>query len=1358
MGKYSIGLDIGTNSVGWAVIDNETNKVVTKKRNYENEKGELKKKKVSLWGSRLFDEASTAEDRRLKRNQRRRYVRRRNRIKLLRSLFNEEINKVDKDFFKKLDESFYKENDIDNKKYKLTDSDKEFIKNYQKKYKTIYHLRYDLMNNNKKFDIRLVYLAIHHIIKYRGNFNYNGKASSFKVDEIKTDNDLKLILKNFKENTDNDLNYDYEDTSFIEKINACFNIKNKKEKNAKIKTILLETCDKQFSTEFANVLSGYKFNITKLFNLDSNEIKISFEDSAIDEEIENTSAILNDNIEILYSLYSLYNKISLKNIFGNYDAKSLSDLKIKIYNIHKVNLKTLKNIFKENKKSFDKLFFSKDCAYVRYVKNNIEYSDFIKEIKKEYSNLSNEGKNKLDEIGEKLDNPDFLPRVTSKQNGQYPYQLNEVELIKIIENQSKYYPFLADKINDTYKIVKILEFKIPYYVGPLNNSTNNKNVKNDNAWLIKNTGMEKISVNPFNFDEVVNKDKTAEKFIKKMISHCTYLPEEDALPNNSIIYCKFKVLNELKQISFNDGVKSTKLDVETVNNIYNNLFLKEKNITKNKFEKFLKNNNIINDIDYKIEGFSSDKGFANSMSSYIDFFGNDGIFNNTNYKIKEAEEIIEWVTIFEDKDILKDKLKKEFNNLDENKINKIIKLNYKGWGNLSLKLINGIKSNIESSNSNKTILELMQTTKENFMQILNNKQYKFLEQIDEINSNNLTKEIDYSIVSELATSPANKRGIWQALKIVKELVDYLGEDNLDSIYLEMARGDEEKNRTTRRKNRLEKFIEENKELFGEENYKKLKDELKDLDEKEITQRIYLYFIQGGKSLYSQRPINLIDIGNKDLYEIDHIIPQSLIKDDSLDNKALVYREENQKKGGSFVLPSQYRNYANIIWWSKLKDAKLISPKKFKSLTRDYLDEKTLEGFINRQIVETRQISIHVANILKNIYGAKKNISFINAGLSHDYRECFELYKYRNLNDYHHAKDAYLAAVLGRYKDKLLGTNDVKIAKISKKILENYKSDDKKIDYSKLNYGFIINNLINATDYETGEIKNEELNELNNTIHNQMYNNDVFVTRKTEIKTGNLFNETKYGAKDKKGSIKLKDNLSLEYGGYSSLNPSYICLVKYESKGEYTQRLVGMPIMYIDTSREKQIKYLKKLLKTEKLEIIKDKIPFNIVLNWDGQICSIVGATDKVEVCNAKEFKFKSNLEYKWRYSLNRLFNKKKQIDDETYSKNLSEIIIYVYKKIEKEYKLYNNLLDDLKRYLCIDDLDNLSFELKENILNEIFNLLHCNSKNANFKFLDKYYPNYKKSSAFGKKNKRIIMNARIINQSVTGIKESYYEF
>ena len=84
-GDYYIGIDAGTNSVGWAVTD-EKYKII-------------KKNGKALWGARLFDDAETAEKRRNARSARRRNNRKKYRQSLLRDLFKDEIVKVDPAFF-----------------------------------------------------------------------------------------------------------------------------------------------------------------------------------------------------------------------------------------------------------------------------------------------------------------------------------------------------------------------------------------------------------------------------------------------------------------------------------------------------------------------------------------------------------------------------------------------------------------------------------------------------------------------------------------------------------------------------------------------------------------------------------------------------------------------------------------------------------------------------------------------------------------------------------------------------------------------------------------------------------------------------------------------------------------------------------------------------------------------------------------------------------------------------------------------------------------------------------------------------------------------------------------------------------
>ncbi len=135
-------------------------------------------------GVRLFDPAQTAAARRFARTNRRRLERRRQRILLLQEIFAPEIVKIDPAFFQRLNDSFFlpedKEEDQTNTLF--NDPPDYSDKDYHQQYPTIYHLRYDLMNNPARHDVRLVYLALAHILKTRGHFLYSD-TGEFKLGE-----------------------------------------------------------------------------------------------------------------------------------------------------------------------------------------------------------------------------------------------------------------------------------------------------------------------------------------------------------------------------------------------------------------------------------------------------------------------------------------------------------------------------------------------------------------------------------------------------------------------------------------------------------------------------------------------------------------------------------------------------------------------------------------------------------------------------------------------------------------------------------------------------------------------------------------------------------------------------------------------------------------------------------------------------------------------------------------------------------------------------------------------------------------------------------------------------------------------
>ena len=177
MKKFYIGTDIGTNSVGVACTDEDYNL--------------LRAKGKDCWAVRLFDEAETAEKRRTYRTNRRRLDRRKQRIKFLQELFSPFI--TDETFFIRLNNSQFLPEDKD----ALLFGDKNNLfsgeyddKRFHEEFPTIYHLREALINGCD-YDLRLYYLAIHHIVKYRGHFLFEGSLEEAR--------DLSRLLKELNE-------------------------------------------------------------------------------------------------------------------------------------------------------------------------------------------------------------------------------------------------------------------------------------------------------------------------------------------------------------------------------------------------------------------------------------------------------------------------------------------------------------------------------------------------------------------------------------------------------------------------------------------------------------------------------------------------------------------------------------------------------------------------------------------------------------------------------------------------------------------------------------------------------------------------------------------------------------------------------------------------------------------------------------------------------------------------------------------------------------------------------------------------------------------------------------------------------
>ena len=1174
---YSIGLDIGTNSVGWAVI---------------NEGFDLRKyKHQNMWGAHLFDEAQKAATRRSFRSSRRRLARRKRRITLLQQLFDDEIQKIDPHFYLRLSESMLHLGDKNSAlelDANILFADHSFTdKSYREKYPTIYHLRSDLFHNSKKQDIRLVYLALHHIIKYRGNFLVEGGVYN--------------VISSFdNQNLQKFMDFIGADESIAKKVKAILldrSLSRSVRKSDIIKLLQPTPDNKKIVSEAVGAVIGLKWNANKLFEDDSLEAKGEFSNKNYEEQRDEIAAAIGDDrYELVETLESVYQWT----VFSQFIRKDscLSDIMIEKYDAYRQDLSDLKALFHESLPKKYKTFFHGDAAeFELYNNHKRNLDDLYKSIKKQLGEIAKDNPRyqrfeKRAELGE------FLARQRIRDNGAIPHQIHQYELEKIIDNQAQYYPFLAQNRD---KIISIFTFKLPYYIGPLKAGGNF-------AWSVKK---KDGVIYPWNFDEMIDDEASAEKFIDRMRNHCTYLPDEEVLPKNSLLYQEYEVRNELKNVTVN----GERLSSDIQNRIVDELFTKESSVTYKKLIKYLYDNQIYNTDSLVISGTAKEKSFASSRKSYIDFTQKVGA-SITPKNQQAIEEIVKWITLFEDKKILAKKLQKHSGIFNENQLRTILKLNYSGWGRLSRKLLDGITAHTPYGEL--TVIETMRRCSDNFMQIIQSDQYEFKKIIDDILSLDQRMEITYNDIKNLAGSPGIKRALWRSVKIIDEIVDIIGyEPKLISI--EMARNEDEKVRTKSRYSQLEKMY---KDLYGKEyNNSDIKSQLADYKDKLDRKKYYLYFLQNSKCAYTGEPLD-IENDLKDC-EIDHILPRSLTKDDSLDNTVLVLRKENQQKLDDYPISPDIQNHMRPIWMS-LKNAKLMSQLKFQRLTsQKQLSEDRIAGFVNRQLVETRQITKHLARILTEKYhDSSTEVFTIRAGMSSEYRHIHDLPKCREVNDLHHAKDAYLAAVLAQYVK-------IRYPKLDKTFIYGEYNKFKSSKQNTTDRGsFILSSMkYDFTNTETGEIIWQGKT-THDVIDRTMHYNDCLITRKTEIGDNQFYKQTIYSTNstNPKPAIPRKANLPVnKYGGYSGENAAHFMVIRYRKKGTLVNEIISIPtqIYTLDKTKSGAIdEYIRN--NYNQAAILLPKIPINQKIEYEGNEQFIVGSK---EVANAKQLKLPYDIEY-----------------------------------------------------------------------------------------------------------------------------------
>ncbi len=1043
--KLFIGLDVGTDSVGWAVTDEDYNLYRIKGK--------------TAWGARIFDAAESAAGRRQTRVARRRLQRRKRRVLWLEQIFAEEMAKTDPSFFIRLHHSALHNED----KPKEAQSQcpifptKKQEKEFYKRYPTIWHLRYALVSNDDQAysDIRLLYLAIHHIIKYRGNFLREGNVDvkQFQLEDLDHLNDY------FKKLTNEDgQEFILLDKQKFKDFQAAFESDENKITRKKALLSLLNVTSKDpffpLADMFCTMATGSPYDTKKLGeNYESK--KMSFADGKFDDNLPAYEKILGDHTELLLLAKALYDYRELKFILRN--RLWLSEAFADIYESHKADLAALKDIVRTIDEAKAKNLFTtifedpsnkNNYAALVHVRTNEkrdgstlkEFYKLVKEsIEPNVDVLSEAQQKEWANAKAKMDEESYLRTIAERSTSLIPMQLHEKELIAILQNaKARGMEFFA---KNEQKILELFRFKIPYYYGPFAGEHSNLQFKE---------GAERVPLTPWNYKDQIDDAKTKEKFMTSLTNKCTYLHYADVLPRNSLLFEEFDTYNKINGTKVN-GISIT-AEVRAILYGQNGVFYRP-SMKIRAIQKLLRDN--LEDQKITFTGLSEADGLTNPSHAFFlkPPFSYD-LSSRFNKDYETAEEIIKLFTMFVDnpKDALELADQRFHFTPEQKKALKSFKAS--GWCSVSKELLT-LPSVDNDGEIGKCLIDVLHDDGKPFMYILNDDEYHFLETIDMKNQEKFGAQGPKKQIEDLLedTPPSMRRPIIQAMRIVDEIVKF-SKKRPDAISVEVARevGDPKKKNqyTDDRKATLDKFFKNLTDHYEAEQKQKVLEELKS---ERITKdmlrgkHLYLYFLQNGRDAYTGKPIDINDVLNSTKYDTDHIIPQSFIKDDSLDNLVLVERELNQKRNNQFPVPVDREHMKPL--WDKLRKAGMMSDKKYFNLMRTTpLTEEELSGFVSAQMNVLNRANKRLIEILKIKYPEAKSENqegtryiYSKSAYPSRVRKWLSIPKIRDLNDTHHAVDAYLNIFTGVELTKRFG-DMATIKAMAKKALESTDEETK----------------------------------------------------------------------------------------------------------------------------------------------------------------------------------------------------------------------------------------------------------------------------------------------------------------------------
>lgn len=560
------------------------------------------------------------------------------------------------------------------------------------------------------------------------------------------------------------------------------------------------------------------------------------------------------------------------------------------------------------------------------------------------------------------------------------------EITKFLDTQRKFYMVISDEFIDEY--IRIFNRKREYYEGP----GNEKSRTDYGRYTTKR-------------DEVTGEFITEENIFEKLIGKCSVYKEEKRASGASYTAQEFNVLNDLNNLLVNGRKLEKEEKIAIIAAIKTEKTVNMKKIIQKaigeNIESFAgaridKNEK---EIFHKFEAYNAIRKSLEKIGQSIDMFSMD-----------ELDILGDILTLNTEKAAIVNAITKSPISCSDEVIDVLVDVRKKNgtlfskWQSLSIKIMRELIPALYEESKNQ-----MQLLTE--MGVFRTREDKF----------NETTYIPVDVALEDIYNPVVRRSIRVTINIVNALLKKYGE--FDKIVIEMPRDRNTEEQKKRIKDTQKNNEKELKEILDKiQSSYGIKITKEDFyHHKKLVMKLKLWNEQDGRCPYSGKKIDIDTILNdRDMLEIDHIIPISISFDDSRSNKVLVYRHENQLKGNQ--TPYMYLSSVNREWGLQeyityikdLKNKKNISYNKLKNFLFDQDINKidVVKGFINRNLNDTSYTSRVVLNTMQGFFGAHgktTKVKVIRGSFTHQMRVNMGIEKDRDDSYSHHAVDAMLIA-------------------------------------------------------------------------------------------------------------------------------------------------------------------------------------------------------------------------------------------------------------------------------------------------------------------------------------------------------------